>query len=119
MGVFFLECKKMIRFRDVDDVDLFVALNLEDPVDGGLVGPVTQCLLVKQFKDLSTGDRFFYTHQNALTPGRIHFLYTLIFISYYLAQRQYVENLSFACFICLTVDIDQVPKQPFVTPTDE
>ncbi len=108
-----------IRFRDVDDIDLFVALNLEDPVDGGLVGPVTQCLLIKQFKDLSTGDRFFYSHKNALTPSMIRFSSYTHFISSYLGQRAYIEDLTLACFICLTVDIDEVPKQPFTIPADE
>jgi hypothetical protein len=41
------------------------------------------------------------------------------FISSYLGQRAYIEDLTLACFICLTVDIDEVPKQPFTIPADE
>lgn len=60
----------MIFFRHVDDVDLFVGVNLEDPLEGGLVGAVSACLLGKQFQNLRDGDRLFYSHTGVL-PQRM------------------------------------------------
>jgi len=53
---------------------------LEDPVDGGLVGPTSACLIGAQFQALKYGDRFFYTHADAnpdtslIPPSIIHCL---------------------------------------------
>ncbi len=63
-----------LYFRDVDDVDLFVGLNLEDTVSGGLIGPVSACLLGRQFRDLRDGDRFFFSHIGALSPSMMNYL---------------------------------------------
>jgi len=87
-------------YKHVDDIDLFVALGLEDPADGALLGPVSVAIIIKQFEELRDGDRFFYTHKGALT----------------LAQRQFIENLTFSCFICLTTTLEKVPKSAFVPP---
>lgn len=61
--------KGIFPFRHVDDIDLFVGLNLEDPVKAGLVGPTSSFFIVEQFQRLRDGDRFFYSHAGALTPG--------------------------------------------------
>jgi peroxidase len=89
-------------YKDVDDVDLFVGLNLEDTVSGGLIGPVSACLLGRQFRDLRDGDRFFFSHIGALSPNYF----------------QQILNYSLWCFVCQTVDIDQVPLNPFEPPSD-
>lgn len=73
--MFFLVC------RDVDDIDLFVGLNLEDPVKGGVVGPLTSNFIVEQFVRLRDGDRFFYTHADALTARKIHSSFHLDYLS--------------------------------------
>jgi len=89
-------------YKYTDDVDLFVALNLEDPVPGGLVGPVSACLLGKQFQALQIGDRFYFSNAASLK------------IPYYIPM-----NYPFWCFICQTVDIDEVPLNPFLPPSEE
>ena len=87
----FRDKRTTFLFRDVDDVDLFVGLNLEDSVKGGLVGPITSFFVVEQFKRLRDGDRFFYTHTDALTPGRTPInSFTLILFSFI----QHNENSS-------------------------
>lgn len=47
-------------YKDVEDMDLFIAAVSEKPTKGALVGPTLQCLLVKQFSNLKFGDRFYY-----------------------------------------------------------
>jgi len=90
-------------YKNVDDVDLFVGLNLEDPIPGGLIGPTTACLLGIQFKVLRDGDRFFYANPTALTDF----------------QRGVISSYPPRCFVCDTVDIEQVSGNPFITPSDD
>jgi peroxidase len=47
-------------YEDVDDVDLFVGMFSERPMNGALVGPITLCIVGDQFARLKKGDRFFY-----------------------------------------------------------
>ena len=42
------------------DIDLFTGGMYEDPVRGGVVGPVFAYLIGKQFKALREGDRLFF-----------------------------------------------------------
>lgn len=39
------------------NIDVWVGGILEDQVPGGKVGPLFQCLLIEQFKNLRSGDR--------------------------------------------------------------
>ena len=43
-----------------DDIDVFVGGVTETPRDGALVGPLFECLLGHQFRDLKQGDRYWY-----------------------------------------------------------
>ena len=51
-------------YRDVDDIDLFVGMYLEQPRSSGsrrsFVGDTFLCLIGDQFARLKKGDRFFY-----------------------------------------------------------
>jgi len=87
-------------YKDPEDVDLFVALLLEDKLRTALVGPTTACLLVKQFQDLSVGDRFSVANINQYTTA-----------SFY---NTGVTALRF--LLCKTVDINQIPNYPFTPP---
>lgn len=64
----------LLLFRHPDDVDLFVGVNHESHVPGGIVGPVSACIIGTQFQHLKYGDRFFYKHEGQFTPGSKNFL---------------------------------------------
>ena len=51
-------------YTNVEDIDPFTGAISETSVQGGLVGPTIACILGEQFKNLMTGDRFFFTHPN-------------------------------------------------------
>lgn len=50
--------------NDVNDIDVFVGLSMEDK-QGYHLGPLTRRLLIDQFERLRTGDRFFYENEIA------------------------------------------------------
>jgi hypothetical protein len=44
----------------VEDIDLYVAMLMEKPGRGRLVGDTLRCIIADQFARLKRGDRFFY-----------------------------------------------------------
>ena len=52
-------------------MDLWVGSVLERRVEGGKVGPTTQCLLQEQFSRTREGDRFWYEGQQTFTAGQL------------------------------------------------
>jgi len=49
-------------YKSPEDVDTYIAMSMERPVSGTLLGPTTKCLIQQQFKALQMGDRFFFTN---------------------------------------------------------
>ncbi len=47
-------------YADVEEIDLWVGALAEDPVNGGHVGEVAFYVIVKQFRSLRDGDRYWY-----------------------------------------------------------
>ena len=47
-------------YSHVNDIDVFVGGITETPRDDALVGPLFECLLGRQFRDLKFGDRYWY-----------------------------------------------------------
>ncbi|XP_046389952.1 peroxidasin isoform X2 [Ischnura elegans] len=83
------------------NVDVWVGGILEDPVPGGKVGPLFQCLLVEQFRRLRDGDRFWYENPAVFKPE----------------QLLQIKQASLARIICDNGDnITEVNKDIFILP---
>ncbi|GBM19221.1 Peroxidase [Araneus ventricosus] len=51
------------EFAAVEDIDLLVGLQMEDPIPGSEIGPTAGCIIAKQFYSAKFGDRFFWEHE--------------------------------------------------------
>ena len=58
-------------YKSPEDVDLYVAGNMESPVEGSLLGPTFHCLVREQFERLRDADRFFYTNPGHFTRAQL------------------------------------------------
>ena len=73
---------------------------MEDPVEGGRVGPTLVCLLTEQFARLRTGDRFWYENEAVFTP----------------AQRDQLKQANLGRVLCDNGDdIRKAPRDAFLT----
>ncbi|XP_030760728.1 LOW QUALITY PROTEIN: peroxidasin-like [Sitophilus oryzae] len=84
-----------------ENIDVFVGGILEDPVEGGRVGPLFRCLLVEQFKKLRDGDRFWYENPSVFKPEQ------LVQIKQYSLSRVLCDNGD---------NITKITKDVFVLP---
>ena len=60
----------------VNDIDVFVGGITETPRDDALVGPLFECLLGRQFRDIKCGDRYWYERRGVegfRTGIHVHF----------------------------------------------
>ena len=58
-------------YDDIEDVDMYVAGNMEEPVEGAILGPTFHCLVRDQFRRLRDGDRFFYTNRGQFDGAQL------------------------------------------------
>ncbi|XP_025414853.1 peroxidasin homolog [Sipha flava] len=63
--------KLEILYGHPGNIDVWVGGILEDQVPGGKVGPLFQCLLIEQFKNLRSGDRFWYESPSTFSPAKL------------------------------------------------
>lgn len=88
-------------YKDVKDIDLFVAGLAERPVVGGLVGPTFACIIAQQFSNLRKGDRFWYENdafESSFTP----------------AQLQSIRQTSLAQIVCRTLGSGTIQPHIFL-----
>jgi len=58
-----IQAKLQAAYGSVDKIDVFVGGLAEDHLDGAMVGPLYQAILVEQFERLRAGDRFWYENR--------------------------------------------------------
>ncbi|CAF0794048.1 unnamed protein product [Rotaria sordida] len=86
-------------YKHVDNIDVWVGGILEDNLPGAKVGPTFRCLILKQFKALRDGDRYWYEKSGIFTRQQINSL----------------EKTSLAKVICENGDhIERIPKNVFL-----
>jgi peroxidase len=89
------------NYPSTDDIDLYVAAMVEDPVVGGLVGQTLACIIAEQFKRTRDGDRFYFENPGVFTAS----------------QLEEVKKSSLARVICDNGDhITEVPGDAFLLP---
>jgi len=90
-------------YNSVDDIDLFVGMFSERPVNGALVGPTTLCIIGDQFARLKKGDRYFYDLDRQ--SG-----------SFTAAQLQEIRKASMSRILCDNSGVSQLQPLVFQVP---
>ncbi|XP_026727140.1 chorion peroxidase-like [Trichoplusia ni] len=84
-----------------EDIDLWVGGLLEEPVDGGLVGPTFANIIADQFNRLKRGDRYFYEHGPDVNPG-----------GFTPSQLEEIKKVTLSRLICDNNDGIELTSQP-------
>ncbi|CAF1371927.1 unnamed protein product [Adineta steineri] len=86
-------------YKHVDNIDVWVGGMLEDNLPGAKVGPLFRCLIVKQFKNLRDGDRYWHEKTGIFTPE----------------QMKSLQKTTLAKVLCENGDrIDRIPRNVFL-----
>ncbi|XP_055915269.1 peroxidasin [Eupeodes corollae] len=87
-----------------DNIDIFVGGILEDPVEGGKIGPLFQCIIVDQFRRLRDGDRLYYENPSVFLPE----------------QLQQIKQANLARALCDNGDnINEITENVFILPKEQ
>jgi len=90
-------------YDDVDDIDLFVGLSLEEKFQDALLGPTFACIIGDQFVRLKEGDRFYFEHGQDTNTR------------FTLDQLDGIRKVSMARIICDNTDIKETQPLVFMT----
>ncbi|KAF8784199.1 Peroxidase like protein [Argiope bruennichi] len=94
----------MTPFRSVEDVDIWVGIQLENHMPGSILGPSAVCIIAKQFYFSQKGDRLFFNHEGLLAPFTAD-------------QRSTIKNTSLGRILCDNTNIRHIPKNTFFLPS--
>ncbi|XP_047677522.1 thyroid peroxidase [Tachysurus fulvidraco] len=89
--------KIMDLYGHPDNIDVWLAGLLEDPVPGTRTGPLFACLIGKQMKMLREGDRFWWEKPGVFSQQ----------------QRQELQRHSLSRVLCDNSGLTEVPIDPF------
>ncbi|XP_072546433.1 thyroid peroxidase [Salminus brasiliensis] len=84
-----------------NNIDVWLAGLVEDPLPAARIGPLFACLIGKQMKMLREGDRFWWEKPGVLSP----------------LQRQELQKHSLSRVLCDNSGLTEVPHDPFTMGT--
>ncbi|CAH0582784.1 unnamed protein product [Chrysodeixis includens] len=84
-----------------EDIDLWVGGLLEEPVEGGLLGPTFANIIADQFNRLKRGDRYFYEYGPDVNPG-----------GFTPSQLEEIKKVTLSRLICDNNDGIELISQP-------
>ncbi|XP_055951598.1 peroxidase-like [Argiope bruennichi] len=90
----------------VEDIDMWVGIQLEYHMPGAITGPSAVCINAKQFYFNQKGDRFYFDIEGPGAPFTDD-------------QRSALKQCSFARILCDDTDMSEVTKNPFLLPSKE
>jgi peroxidase len=87
-------------YDHVDDIDVYAGSLAETPIPGGVVGPMFGHMIGAQFRDLKSGDRYYFENggcETVFTPEQVKAL----------------RKVTFASMLCTCTDLETVQRDPF------
>ncbi|KAF8771500.1 Peroxidase like protein [Argiope bruennichi] len=93
------------NYAKVQDVDLYVGLQLEHDARGAKVGPTAVCIIARQYYHLKYGDRFYFEHIGEAG-------------SFTAAQRTSIKQASLSRLLCDNTYISEVQLNSMLLPSN-
>lgn len=90
---------------NVNDIDFYVGGLFENQIQGGVVGSTFACMIANQFKDLKTGDRFYYENAPNSNWPRTAFS---------AAQLAEIKKMTMSRLICNNYDVSTIQPWAFL-----
>ncbi|XP_050538280.1 peroxidase-like isoform X4 [Daktulosphaira vitifoliae] len=87
-------------YKDVNDIDFYVAGMVERLKPGAILGHTFQCVVGEMFYRWKFGDRYYYEFKNSTG-------------AFTLNQLDQIRKTTFAQILCLTSDIQMIQSNPF------
>ncbi|GBM19239.1 Peroxidase [Araneus ventricosus] len=92
------------NYEAVEDIDLWVGMQMEHIFPGSEVGPTAVCIIAKQFYSAKFGDRFYFEHKDEAP-------------SFTIAQRNSLKQCSLSRLLCDNSNITHVQKNVMLLPS--
>ncbi|CAL1288901.1 unnamed protein product [Larinioides sclopetarius] len=93
-------------YAAVEDIDVWVGMNLEEHMPGSVLGPSSACINAKQFYFIQKGDRFYFDLVGPNAPFTTE-------------QRKALKQCSWSRFLCDNTHVSKITKNPFILPSDQ
>ncbi|KAF8771265.1 Peroxidase like protein [Argiope bruennichi] len=90
-------------YENVNDIDMWVGMQMEKHMSGSMLGPTAVCIIAKQTFFTMHGDRFFFNHEGPIP-------------AFTEDQRIELKKCSLARVLCDNTNITEITKNPFFLP---